>query len=193
LQIIKIKKISSQDMIIKEEIWKDIPEYEGYYQVSNYGNFKSLNRIVKYKQNKTRIYPGKLLLVEPTKDNYRRIVLMKNGIKTRYMCHRLVASAFIPNIENKPCINHKDGNKSNNRVDNLEWCTPSENMKHAVQTGLLKGHYINSNNIKLKCVETGIEYASIKDASRQLNINDNYLWKCVHKQKICKGLHFIII
>ena len=56
-------------MIIENEIWKDIPGYEGYYQVSNYGNFRSLNRIIKYKNNGLRIYPGKTLLVEPTKDN----------------------------------------------------------------------------------------------------------------------------
>ena len=60
-------------MIIENEIWKDIPGYEGYYQVSNYGNFRSLNRIIKYKNNGLRIYPGKILLTEPTKDNYRRI------------------------------------------------------------------------------------------------------------------------
>lgn len=73
-------------MIIENEIWKDIPGYEGYYQVSNYGNFRSLNRIIKYKNNGLRIYPGKTLLVEPTKDNYRRIVLMKEGVKKLDIC-----------------------------------------------------------------------------------------------------------
>ena len=180
-------------MIIENEIWKDIPGYEGYYQVSNYGNFRSLNRIIKYKNNGLRIYPGKTLLVEPTKDNYRRIVLMKEGVKIRYMCHRLVALAFIPNPENKPNINHIDGNKSNNVVSNLEWCTPSENSLHAFRIGLNKKHYINSTNIRLKCLENNTNYISIKQASKELHIDYNYLHKCVHSNKKCKGFHFIII
>ena len=180
-------------MIIENEIWKDIPGYEGYYQVSNYGSFRSLNRIIKYKNNGLRIYPGKILLTEPTKDNYRRIVLMKEGVKIRYMCHRLVALAFIPNPENKPNINHIDGNKSNNIVSNLEWCTPSENSLHAFKTGLSKKHYINSTNIRLKCLENNATYISIKQASKKLHIDYSYLQRCVHSNKKCKGFHFIII
>ena len=82
-----------------EEIWKDIPSYEGYYQVSTLGNFRSLPRQIKYKNNGTRNYPSKSLKTETTKDNYQRIVLMKDGVKNRYMCHRLVAITFIPNLE----------------------------------------------------------------------------------------------
>jgi hypothetical protein len=139
-----------------EEIWKDIPSYEGYYQVSNLGNFKSLPRIIKYKSNGLRNYPSKLLLKETTKDNYQRIVLMKENIKNRYMVHRLVAITFIQNPEEKSFINHIDGNKSNNVVSNLEWCTASENMIHADLTGLrdMSKHH-PSNSRKIKCIETG--------------------------------------
>ena len=152
-----------------EEIWKDIPFYEGYYQVSNLGNFRSLPRVIKYKSNGTRNYPSKVLLTETTKDNYQRIVLMKDGIKTRYQAHRLVALTFIPNPDNKPFINHIDGNKSNNVVTNLEWCTASENMIHADNTGLrdMSTHQ-PSNSKKIKCIETGEVFTSYAKAVKWL-------------------------
>lgn len=152
-----------------EEIWKDIPSYEGYYQVSNIGNFRSLPRIVKYKSTGTRNYPGKPLLTETAKDNYQRIVLMKDGKKIRYQAHKLVALAFIPNPENKPFINHIDGNKSNNKVENLEWCTASENMVHADKTGLrdMSKHH-PSNSKKIKCIETGEIFISYLRAVKWL-------------------------
>lgn len=152
-----------------EEIWKDIPSYEGYYQVSNLGNFRSLPRIIKYKSNGTRNYPSKVLLTETTKDNYQRIVLMKDGVKARYQAHRLVALTFIPNPDNKPLINHIDGNKSNNVVTNLEWCTASENMIHADNTGLRDmSNHQPSNSKKIKCIETGEIFASYAKAVKWL-------------------------
>ena len=152
-----------------EEIWKDIPSYEGYYQVSTLGNFRSLPRTVKYKSSGTRKYPGKPLLTETAKDNYQRIVLMKEGVKTRYQAHRLIALVFIPNPENKPFINHKDGNKSNNKVENLEWCTASENMVHADMTGLrdMSKHH-PSNSKKIRCIETGVVFSSYYQAVKWL-------------------------
>ena len=83
------------------EIWKPIPGYEGYYEISTLGNVKSLDRYVRSKYNSIRFNPGKILLKETTKDNYQRIVLMKNNIKKRYMIHRLVALTFIDNPYNK--------------------------------------------------------------------------------------------
>lgn len=157
-----------------EEIWKDIPSYEGYYQVSNKGNFRSLPRRVKYKNSGMRNYPSKSLLTETTKDNYQRIVLMKDGVKTRYQAHRLVALAFIPNLDNKPFINHIDGNKSNNAVTNLEWCTASENMIHADNTGLrdMSKHH-PSNSKKIKCLETGEVFVSYYQAVKWLGKTAN--------------------
>lgn len=157
-----------------EEIWKDIPSYEGYYQVSNLGNFRSLPRRVRYKSNGWRNYPSKTLLTETTKDNYQRIVLMKEGVKTRYQAHRLVALAFIPNPDNKPFINHIDGNKSNNNADNLEWCTASENVTHADITGLrdMSKHH-PSNSKKIKCLETGEIFVSYYQAVKWLGKTSN--------------------
>lgn len=157
-----------------EEVWKDIPSYEGYYQVSNLGNFRSLPRKIKYKSSGWRNYPSKPLLTETTKDNYQRITLMKEGIKTRYQAHRLVALAFILNPDNKPFVNHIDGNKSNNNVENLEWCTASENIIHADNTGLrnMSKHH-PSNSKKIKCLETGETFVSYYQAIKWLGKTSN--------------------
>lgn len=109
-----------------QEIWKDIPWYEGIYQVSNLGNVKGLDRIDSIGHNRL----GKILYWDIIKW-YRMIKLSKNAVKTRIFAHRLVGQTFIPNPENKGQINHKNGIKTDNRVENLEWVTPSENIKHS--------------------------------------------------------------
>lgn len=109
-----------------EEIWKDIEGYEGHYQVSNLGRVKSFKssfsgRIIKIRNNK----------------GYGMVDLRNTeGKKTFPLVHRLVAKHFLKKIEGKNYINHKDGDKLNNRIDNLEWCTHSENMKHAYKNNL---------------------------------------------------------
>lgn len=187
--------ISSQ--VVMEEIWKDIPEYEGYYQVSNLGNFRSLPRIIKYKSSGTRKYPSKYLLTETTKDNYQRIVLMKEGIKTRFQAHRLVALAFIPNPENKLCINHIDGNKSNNVVSNLEWCTYSENTIHAINTGLIDmSKHHPSNSKMIKCIETNKIFTSYSSACKWLgktSTSISCLRRGVEKGRKTLGYHWELI
>ena len=125
-----------------EEIWKDIKNYEGLYQVSNFGRIKSLQREF-YNKNqyginskrKTREIIKKQRL---TQFGYNSIGLSKNGVEQKFQVHRIVAQAFIPNSENKPCVNHINCNKTDNRVENLEWCTYSENEKHAYKNNLHK-------------------------------------------------------
>ena len=145
------------------EIWKNITGYEGYFQVSNLGNFRSLDRIIKYKSSGKRLYPGKPLLTETTVEGYQRIVLMKEGVKKRYMCHRLVAQEFIPNPEHKPFVNHINGNKSDNRVENLEWCTQSENELHGYR---ILGNTMAGKTFpkKVKCIETDTVFPSMLQA-----------------------------
>ena len=116
----------------KEEIWKDIPEFEGLYQISNYGNVKSIKR-------KNRCY-SKLLKLHQTGGRgirYLCAVLSKNNKHKTFSVHRIVAQAFIPNSENKPEINHKDANKLNNFYKNLEWVTRQENVNHSVKNNLI--------------------------------------------------------
>ena len=105
---------------MENEVWKDIPDYEGKYKASNLGRIKSLNF------NGT----GKEKIMKPrTGNRYYMIALWKNGIRKDYLLHRIVAETFIPNPENKPFINHKDENCFNNSINNLMWCTQQEHRK----------------------------------------------------------------
>lgn len=106
------------------EEWRGVKDYEGLYQISNTGKVKSLYR------NNERILIGDII------KGYLRVELTKNKKIKKFLVHRLVAQAFIPNPENKPYVNHIDGNKENNNVSNLEWCTQRENINHAWETGL---------------------------------------------------------
>lgn len=108
-----------------QEIWKDIEGYEGLYRVSNFGNVMSLN----YRNTKTH----KNLTPKINNDGYLWVELRKNTIPKPYLIHRLVAMAFITNPNNYPLINHKDENKSNNNVLNLEWCTHSYNVLYSIK------------------------------------------------------------
>lgn len=131
------------------EIWKDIEGYEGLYQVSNYGKVKILP---KFRNNGTNGYVSKEKLMKQCKHNlgYLFVVLSKNGKYKHFYVHRLLTQAFIPNPDNKPHVNHIDGNKQNNSIDNLEWCTAKENVIHAFKTGLKVGKCLEScSNVKL--------------------------------------------
>lgn len=127
---------------MKKEIWKDVIGWEGLYIVSNFGKICSCDRVVSGNSShlKGRKIKGKLRKLLIMTDRYVSVNLedKKSKKSTRNSVHRFVAQSFIPNPENKPCINHKDGNKQNNHVSNLEWCTYKENSFHAVSTGLLK-------------------------------------------------------
>ncbi len=126
------------------EKWKDIVGFEGYYQVGDFGNIRSLDRLEYYQRvdsNKVsvRVRKGRTLAAKIDRYGYKVVHLRKNGEVNIYpTVHRLVADAFIDNPDNKPTVNHIDCNKLNNLISNLEWNTVSENTKHASDNGLLK-------------------------------------------------------
>lgn len=111
---------------MEKELWADIKGYEGIYEVSSHGNLRS-----HYPHN----FREGDVLRSYNHNGYRRVHLCKDGKLEKFLVHRLVAEAFIPNPENKPYINHIDGNRHNNHVENLEWCTNRENIVHAVKMG----------------------------------------------------------
>lgn len=113
-----------------KEIWKPIKGYEGLYEISNKGRVKSLARYYKaFGYRKIRI-EEKIMSPVESPQGYYQIGLSKEGAKKHVQIHRLVAQAFIPNPQNLPFINHKDENKKNNCIDNLEWCTPEYNVNY---------------------------------------------------------------
>ena len=114
------------------EIWKDIPEYEGLYQVSNLGNVK---RIGSFRGVNKKYLNNYYLTPKDNGKGYLRIKLTKNNKSKRHMLHRLISQAFIENPNNYKVINHINNNKKDNRIENLEWCTQSYNCLHAVKMG----------------------------------------------------------
>lgn len=115
---------------VMKEIWKDIKEFEGLYQVSNHGNVRSLDReihyLVKGKYNGKRFFKGQIISQYKINSGYLVVSLNKNGHNKKKLVHILVAEAFITNYENKPTVNHKNHIRTDNRVENLEWATYEE-------------------------------------------------------------------
>ena len=155
-----------------QEIWKPISGYDGLYEVSNIGNVRSIKK-------------GIILKPATNKFGYQIVGLSKNGKRKEGKVHRLVAKAFIDNPDNKKQVNHKDGNKKNNSVDNLEWVTNQENVIHAFKTGVRK-------TIAIKVIETGIVYKGCGECARAINGNPADIMRCLRttKTKTHKGYHF---
>lgn len=121
------------------EIWKDVKDFEGLYQISNTGKVRSLKR------NNTN---GKILKSAFNYKGYEVVYFSKNNKKYVRKIHRLVAESFIPNLNHKEQVNHIDGNKANNNVDNLEWCTCRENIIHAYRNNLFEKQRNSHKNKK---------------------------------------------
>ena len=167
-----------------KEIWKDIHyidcvsmkeiDYRELYQVSNFGRVKN----IKHKKEH-------FLKNEITSDGYLRVTLSKNGKAKHYFVHRIVAHMFIPNIENKPQVNHiNEFEKQNNRVDNLCWMTSKENNNygtHVERSAKNQRGSKNKKSIKVICITTGDIYESSREAERNTSAYHNDIIKC------CKG------
>lgn len=157
-----------------EEIWRDIVGYEGYYEVSNLGRIRCCERIDKIGRHKK----SKILKLYKQHDGYLRICLHKDCKQKKFLVHRLVAETFIPNENESPEVNHINGKKDDNRVENLEWITREENMLHAFNTGLATAW----NKKKVICIETGEIFESTSEAERIMKL-------CVNKvSAVCRGV-----
>ena len=154
-----------------KEIWKDIPQYEGLYQASSIGRIRSIDRKITQTANGGNVKfsymkKGRVLKQTVQNGNYQMVSISINGKHRECTVHRLVASAFIDNPLNYRDVNHKNGNKTDNRVENLEWVSHGDNIRHSYHTLKQKRHYK-----PIICCDTGIVYSSCKEASEKTGIN----------------------
>ena len=177
---------------MKEEIWKDIPGYEGLYQVSNFGRVKSLDKWVNYKLKPGKLYlcKGRILKLCKRPNGYIFVGLWKNKKLITPGVHQLVAQAFIPNPKNLSCINHKDENKENNKVDNLEWCTHKYNSNYGTSAKRISQSRLGEKNPRCKkvlCVETGEVFPYIMKAAEVKHIRYQDIGKVCNGKKAYAG------
>lgn len=170
---------------MKEE-WRDIDGYIGYYQVSNLGRVRGVDRVTENNR------PIKSSLLKPDKNHsgHLRVQLMKKSVRKRFLVHRLVAQAFIPNPNKYPIINHKDENPSNNKVDNLEWCDVKYNNNYGSYKQRMR--VLKSKPIKVIYRDGTYEiWESATVFGKEFGINSSHISDVIHgKRKTVNGLRF---
>lgn len=159
-------------------IWKPITDFEDLYEISSNGEVRSIHPRFK---NKSVLKQGTHF------KGYKQVTLCKKGVQKTFSVHRLVASAFIPNPDNLPCINHKDEDKTNNNVENLEWCSYYYNNVYGqrlTKSALKRG-------IPVRCIETDTVYPSAYYAQRETKIWQSGISNCCNgKAKTAGGFHW---
>ena len=172
------------------EIWKPLKNYEGLYEVSSYGRIRSLDRYIDASNGRKQLKHGQLKKVQINKQTgYAQFDVSRNNKHERLNAHKVVAEHFIDNPNNYTTVNHKDGNKLNNHIDNLEWCSYSDNLNHAYSE--LKRpinrpihhqrtvYYIFNNSIH--------KTNSIAEASRQTGVSETQIRRVINNGKTSKG------
>lgn len=193
------------DMEIENEVWKDVIGYEGFYQVSNKGNVKVLDRYIKYPNGFSYKRKGHAVKVYINTSGYPYCHFSKNNKRKLMFIHRLVAEHFIPNPKNFNEVNHIDGNKLNFDIKNLEWIYKGDNLIHAMNTGLRKRSYSSDEHLKvirfnslqkrkrsvraLNPITNKVEYEFdlLKDASVKFSCDSHAITRAITNHKIFKG------
>ena len=166
----------------KDEEWKDIPGYEGLYQASTFGRVRGLKRCVGGRMQRATILKQIL-----HRDGYPKITLYKDHRSKHFQTHRIIAMTFIPNPDDLPQINHKDENKINNHVENLEWCTRSYNCKY----GHRNDKSISRCSVKVAQLDLNgnyiAEYSSMREAGRITGVSDSKICEVCHGHRNTTG------
>lgn len=169
------------------EVWRDIPDFVGFYKVSNYGRFKAVDRFVNNPRGSARHLKSKIISLWKRKFGYYTITLYRDGGRFAFPAHRIVAKVFIPNPKNLPIINHKDENPSNNCFWNLEWCDHTYNMNYGTANIRKSQRLTNRKDISLTVFQYDLDgnliqsFPSAKEAERQTGVRAN------HILDVCKG------
>jgi hypothetical protein len=171
------------------ECWEPIRDYEGIYEVSNCGRVRSLDRKVQYR-DEVRKKSGRVLKENTINGGYKQVTLQKDGKRKSVLVHRLVAEMFIENFSGLPQVNHKDGDKTNNSVENLEWCSAKENMIHSVKNRIrtdcklveqisLEGKLLTTfDSLHEAERKTGVHRQRISDCCKaKLKSAGGYIWR----------------
>ena len=174
---------------LEGEVWMSVPSFESSYAISNKGRVKGLRRRVPSKSGVFRLSMEKLRCGSEDQDGYLILCLYDDGRSITTPIHRLVAEVFIPNPDNLPQVNHIDGNKHNNCVENLEWCTNQENMDHSWRIGLRD----NKRRYHVRCIDTGEEYHSIYAIIRNFRCTYKQFIDIVHEHKEFHGHYYEIL
>lgn len=186
------------------EEWRDVVGYEGYYQVSNLGRVRALDRTVQHAYSGTQSLKGHMLTPFRGSEPYYSVMLSKNGKAKSLRVHRLVATAFVPNPDRLNCVNHKDGNKLNNSASNLEWCTQRRNVQHAIDHELLtfdhagfgswsKESREHFSKVRKKAIvrSDGKRYECTAEAAKDLGVTYSAVMHVLRGlNKTCKGFKF---
>jgi hypothetical protein len=171
------------------EVWRSVDGYENIYEVSNFGNVKSLERTDRL----GRIVKEKILKTIKHNCGYLKVHLSKNNVSKKFYIHRLVANAFLINDNNYPEVNHEDGDKHNNNLENLKWVTCSDNIKHAFANGLnrspkaMLGKFGENHNRSKAVIQYDLEgsfvarYGSMSEANRETGVKVSSISNC------CRG------
>lgn len=165
-----------------EEEWRPVVGFEGLYEVSNLGRVRSLDRIVKRVKTGQLFCRGQILKPLRLATGYSRVDLAKNKKHFHKAIHRLVAEAFIPNPEKKPYVNHINGERSDNRVLNLEWADNSDNQRHRFR--VLKGR--PSGCKAVRCIETGEIFNSISEAAQSRGTYVEWFSRVLNRRPVVK-------
>ena len=203
----KIKEWLDRPDVVEEWRSVDIPEFEGYYEVSNLGRVRSIDRWVNTRNNSKQFRPGKILHLHSFSNSHSKgyiyVVLTKTPVTRNVSVHRLVAQAFVLNPDNLPQVNHKDGDKLNNSAINLEWVSARDNIIHAIDNKLM----IVSDNIHMhemgkirgsqlskpvKCIESDVTYPSITALRQELGWTGTRIYDILHTGTgVIDGKHYI--
>ena len=185
------------------EKWLPVVGYEGIYEVSNTGHVRGLRR-PKNNNGGVQIIPGRMMTERKNHKGYMTVHLSKDGVQKRVSVHRIVAMAFVENPDGKEQVNHIDGNKLNNRAENLEWVTNNENMQHAIKNGLVNYapmlRAAHSKEARAKIARSqqkmvrrsdGKIYESVKEAAKDNSVCHSAISANIHgKSKFCVGYKF---
>ncbi len=157
-------------MMFCEEIWLDIPDYKGLYQASSLGRIKSIDRKILCRDGREKLIKGTVLSPSKNKHGYLAVALCLKGVPQTHTVHKLVSKTFLGLRPNHMQVNHLDGDKTNNAISNLEYCTPSDNTRHAFATGLnpSKGEANTSAKLKTDDIKSIVARASNGETLRSI-------------------------